>query len=49
MAQALAAPDLDTAVRRVVSLLLEHAGGGLSDDVLLVLCEPTRAVRSSQS
>jgi phosphoserine phosphatase RsbU/P len=33
-------PDLDGAVRRVVRLLLEHAADGLTDDVLLVLCEP---------
>jgi len=39
-AAALAAPDLGTAVRRVVRLLLEHAGEGLADDVLLVLTEP---------
>ena len=32
-------PDLDGAVRRVVRLLLEHAAGGLTDDVLLVMCE----------
>lgn len=44
VAKALAAPDLDTAVRRVVSLLLEHAGGTLADDVLLVLGEPAAAV-----
>jgi len=36
----LAGPDLDGAVKRVVRLLLEHAGGELSDDVLLVLCQP---------
>ena len=36
----LALPDLDGAVKRVVRLLLEHAGGELSDDVLLVLCQP---------
>ena len=36
----LAGPDLDGAVKRVVRLLLEHAGDGLSDDVLLVLCQP---------
>jgi sigma-B regulation protein RsbU (phosphoserine phosphatase) len=44
VAKALAAPDLDTAVRRVVSLLLEHTGDGLADDVLLVLGEPVGAV-----
>ena len=32
--------DLDGAVKRVVRLLLEHAGGELTDDVLLVLAEP---------
>ncbi len=37
VAAALAVPDLDVAVRRVVRLLLEHAGDGLADDVLLVL------------
>ena len=41
MAEALAEPDLDAAVRRVVRLLLRHAGHKLSDDVLLVLGEPT--------
>jgi sigma-B regulation protein RsbU (phosphoserine phosphatase) len=40
VATALAAPDLDTAVRRMVRLLLEHVGDGLADDVLLVLAEP---------
>jgi serine phosphatase RsbU (regulator of sigma subunit) len=40
VAEALAAPDLGTSVRRVVRLLLEHAGAGLADDVLLVLTEP---------
>jgi phosphoserine phosphatase RsbU/P len=50
VAAALALPDLappgqapanlDGAVKRVVRLLLEHAGGELADDVLLVLCEP---------
>ena len=40
VATALALPDLDAAVKRVVRLLLEHAGGGLTDDVLLVLGEP---------
>jgi serine phosphatase RsbU (regulator of sigma subunit) len=33
-------PDLDGAVKRLARLLLEHAGGELTDDVLLVLCEP---------
>jgi hypothetical protein len=40
VAGALALPDRDAAVKRVVRLLLEHAGGGLTDDVLLVLGEP---------
>jgi len=40
VAAALALPDLDGAVKRVVRLLLEHAGDGLADDVLLVLGEP---------
>jgi sigma-B regulation protein RsbU (phosphoserine phosphatase) len=40
VAAALALPDLEAAVKRVVRLLLEHAGGGLADDVLLVLSEP---------
>lgn len=37
---ALGTPGLDAAVRGVVRLLLEHAGAGLADDVLLVLAEP---------
>jgi len=41
VAKALAEPDLDAAVRQVVRLLLEHAGGRLADDVLLVLGEPS--------
>jgi phosphoserine phosphatase RsbU/P len=40
IAEALAAPDLDGAIQQVVGLLLEHAGGRLTDDVLLVLGEP---------
>jgi phosphoserine phosphatase RsbU/P len=40
VAAALALPDLDAAVGRVARLLLEHAGGALADDVLLVLGEP---------
>jgi sigma-B regulation protein RsbU (phosphoserine phosphatase) len=40
VAAALALPDLEAAVKRVVRLLLEHARGGLADDVLLVLGEP---------
>jgi len=39
--KALAELDLDAAVRQVVRLLLEHAGGRLADDVLLVLGEPS--------
>jgi serine phosphatase RsbU (regulator of sigma subunit) len=41
VATALAIPDLDGAVRGVVKLLLDHAGDGLTDDVLLVLGEQT--------
>ena len=41
VATALATPDLDGAVRGVVKLLLDHAGDGLTDDVLLVLGEQT--------
>jgi phosphoserine phosphatase RsbU/P len=41
VAEALAEPDLDAAVRQLVRLLLEHAGGPLADDVLLVLGEPS--------
>jgi len=40
IAEALAEPDLDVAIRQVVRLLLEHAGGRLHDDVLLVLGQP---------
>jgi len=40
VAEALALPDRDAAVKRVVRLLLEHSGDGLTDDVLLVLGEP---------
>jgi sigma-B regulation protein RsbU (phosphoserine phosphatase) len=40
-----ARPDLDGAVQRVVRLLLEHAAGGLTDDVLLVICEPLTPAR----
>lgn len=40
VAAALAAPDLNAAIRSVVNLLLEHTGDGLADDVLLVLSEP---------
>lgn len=41
VAEALAEPDLDAAVRRVVRLLMRHAGHRLADDVLLVLGEAT--------
>ena len=41
VATALAAPDLDDAVRGVVKLLLDHAGDALTDDVLLVVGEQT--------
>jgi hypothetical protein len=40
VAAALGLPELGMAVNRVVTLLLEHAGRGLADDVLLVLGEP---------
>lgn len=40
VAAALAAPGLDTCVRQVAGLLLEHAGSTLGDDVLLVVAEP---------
>jgi phosphoserine phosphatase RsbU/P len=40
VAVALGGPDLEAAVQRVVRLLLEHAGGELADDVLLVLAGP---------
>jgi hypothetical protein len=40
VAEALAEPDLDATIRRLVGLLLAHAGGRLADDVLLVLSEP---------
>jgi phosphoserine phosphatase RsbU/P len=43
VAEALAEPDLDAAIRRLVRLLLAHAGGRLADDVLLVLSEPVGA------
>jgi serine phosphatase RsbU (regulator of sigma subunit) len=39
VAAALRLPELGMAVNRVVTLLLEHAGRGLADDVLLVLAE----------
>jgi hypothetical protein len=41
VAQALAEPDLDAAIRQLVRLLLKHAGRRLADDVLLVLSEPS--------
>lgn len=40
VAEALAIPGLDAAIRGVVKLLLEHGGDRLADDVLLVLGEP---------
>jgi hypothetical protein len=40
VAAALALPDLGAAVKRVVRLLLEHSGDGLTDDGLLVLGQP---------
>jgi phosphoserine phosphatase RsbU/P len=40
VAEALAEPDLEAAIRHLVRLLLAHAGGRLADDVLLVLSEP---------
>ena len=39
----LAPANLNGAVKRVARLLLEHAGDGLADDVLLVLSEPLPA------
>src|ERR1035441_727197 len=47
VAKALAAPDLDTAVRQVVRLLLEHAGDGLAGAGLVVPGEPAGAVKES--
>jgi serine phosphatase RsbU (regulator of sigma subunit) len=44
VAMALAGPDLDASVKRVVRLLLEHTGDGLADDVLLVLGEPLESM-----
>jgi phosphoserine phosphatase RsbU/P len=43
VAEALAEPDLDAAIRQLVRLLLKHAGRRLADDVLLVLSEPVGA------
>ena len=40
VATALAGPDLEAAIGQVVGLLLDHAGGRLADDVLLILSEP---------
>ena len=45
VAMALATPDLAASVRGVSELLLEHAGHVLSDDILLVACEPSVAAR----
>jgi phosphoserine phosphatase RsbU/P len=47
IAEALAEPSLDAAMRQLVSLLAEHAGGRLADDVLLVLSEPTAIQQTS--
>ena len=44
VATALAAPDLNAAIRSTVRLLLDHVGTGLADDVLLVLCQPIDCV-----
>jgi phosphoserine phosphatase RsbU/P len=41
VAEVLAEPDLDAAIRQLVRLLLKHAGRRLADDVLLVLSEPS--------
>jgi sigma-B regulation protein RsbU (phosphoserine phosphatase) len=41
MGVALAAPGLDACLRKVGTLLLDHAGQNLGDDVLLVVCEPS--------
>jgi len=41
IAEALTEPDLDVAIQHLVGLLVEHAGGRLTDDVLLVLGQPT--------
>jgi phosphoserine phosphatase RsbU/P len=43
VAEALAEPDLDSAVRRLVRLLRQHAGCKLAGDVLLVLGEPVES------
>jgi phosphoserine phosphatase RsbU/P len=43
VATALGLPDLEAAVKRVARLLLEHAGDGLADDILLVAGEPLPA------
>jgi serine phosphatase RsbU (regulator of sigma subunit) len=37
---ALTTPGLDTCLRRLGDLLIEHTGHALGDDVLLVVCEP---------
>jgi sigma-B regulation protein RsbU (phosphoserine phosphatase) len=40
MGSALAAPGLNACLRNAVTLLLDHTGHRLGDDVLLVVCEP---------
>jgi phosphoserine phosphatase RsbU/P len=47
IAEALTAPDLDAAIRQLVGLLMNHAGGRLVDDVLLVLSEPSMTQQRS--
>jgi phosphoserine phosphatase RsbU/P len=49
VAEALAEPDLDTAIRQLVRLLLKHAGRRLADDVLLVLSEPSMSQGGRQA
>jgi sigma-B regulation protein RsbU (phosphoserine phosphatase) len=44
VAAALAAPDLNAAIRRMVRLHEQHVGGARADDVLLVLSEPVELV-----
>jgi sigma-B regulation protein RsbU (phosphoserine phosphatase) len=47
VAEALAVPGLDAAIKSVVKLLLEHGGDKLADDVLLVLGEPVEPTAAS--
>jgi hypothetical protein len=49
VAAALAAPDLNAAIRSMVRLLLDHTGNGLADDVLLVLSEPVAPAAQLQA